>query len=148
MRTCPIDGTEFVPRVPNQKFCQPSCAKSGQLLRVRAWQTEHREYLRAYTADYNRGRRRTSRRGELGVPIREREYGLPAGWIKEQLLRQNAQCAICGREISAVTAHVDHDHATGKVRGLLCRPCNYLLGMSHDDPDHLRRAIAYLEAVP
>ena len=43
---------------------------------------------------------------------------------------------------------VDHDHKTGKVRGLLCRPCNNHLGLARDDVDYFRRGIEYLEDPP
>ncbi|MEU9115034.1 endonuclease domain-containing protein [Streptomyces sp. NPDC048483] len=41
--------------------------------------------------------------------------------------------------------HVDHDHRTGKVRGVLCFNCNSGLGLLRDDPQAARRAIAYPE---
>ncbi|MGD0053597.1 MAG: endonuclease domain-containing protein, partial [Vulcanimicrobiaceae bacterium] len=40
--------------------------------------------------------------------------------------------------------HVDHDHRTNEVRGLLCRWCNQMLGSAKDDPARLRGAIDYL----
>lgn len=67
---------------------------------------------------------------------------------KEALLRaQGGGCAICGKvkhaEISAW--NVDHDHDTGRVRGILCMLCNLLLGKAKDDPEILRSAAGYLE---
>jgi hypothetical protein len=40
--------------------------------------------------------------------------------------------------------HIDHDHITGKVRGLLCTQCNIALGMTHDDPGLLTKLAEYL----
>ena len=62
------------------------------------------------------------------------------------LSTQGGGCAICGaapkqnRRLA-----VDHDHDTGRVRGLLCDACNPGLGRFRDSPDLLRRAIAYIE---
>ncbi len=69
------------------------------------------------------------------------------------LAAQGGVCAICGqdgtkrhaRTGNAVLMHVDHDHATGKVRGILCSACNTSLGLFHDDPVLLRAAAAYIE---
>jgi hypothetical protein len=65
-------------------------------------------------------------------------------------------CRICGEEErvlkngggAARRLSVDHDHATGKVRGLLCRRCNGLLGLAYDSPRTLRQAAEYLELPP
>lgn len=68
------------------------------------------------------------------------------------LAAQGGVCAICGRAEMRVSKHgtpftlpVDHDHATGKVRGLLCSNCNAALGLVGDSIDTLRGMIAYLE---
>ena len=55
---------------------------------------------------------------------------------------QDGVCAICQ---TAPAAHVDHDHETGKVRGMLCFRCNAALGQLGDDPLVVRRAARYLE---
>jgi hypothetical protein len=59
-----------------------------------------------------------------------------------QLLQQN-RCAICGYEHSRGLV-IDHCHETGKVRGLLCQPCNMLLGAAKDSPSVMGEAVIYL----
>jgi len=55
-------------------------------------------------------------------------------------------CAICHGPPPRRSGryHVDHDHKTKKVRGLLCNNCNVLVGMARENPDVLQEAIAYL----
>lgn len=67
----------------------------------------------------------------------------PEDWDKihdEQLGR----CPICLRTLSESRVHVDHDHTTGEVRGLLCHSCNVAIGHLREDPESMRRAIDYL----
>ena len=61
------------------------------------------------------------------------------------LERQRGVCAVCGEQ-PARSLCVDHCHATGKVRGLLCSPCNLAIGQFKDSPARLRKAAAYVEA--
>lgn len=73
-------------------------------------------------------------------------YGLPPERFFALILDQQSACAICGADFTALGGiRVDHDHATGRVRGLLCSPCNTGLGQFHDDPGTLRTAAEYLE---
>lgn len=62
---------------------------------------------------------------------------------------QNNQCAICEIDVLNTEGRrfaVDHDHITGKVRGLLCSKCNMGLGKFNDSPELIDAAIEYLEA--
>ena len=52
------------------------------------------------------------------------------------------KCQICG---VGGKLHLDHCHNTGRIRGLLCMRCNTAIGRMNDDPDLLKKAIAYLE---
>jgi len=72
----------------------------------------------------------------------DRLYGMTEDQLSELVLAQGGYCAIC-RERAAV--HVDHDHMTGAVRGVLCFPCNAALGQFKDRIDLLMSAATYLE---
>ncbi|MQA98896.1 MAG: recombinase [Actinobacteria bacterium] len=72
-----------------------------------------------------------------------RRYGVDAVQVEWMILQQGGVCALC-RE--ANPRHVDHDHRSGKVRGILCFNCNKGLGKVEDGPDVLRRAMDYLLA--
>lgn len=72
-------------------------------------------------------------------------YGLNAGEYQRLYEFQGGHCAICLRARGvAKKLAVDHDHRSGRVRGLLCSICNSLLGHSRDDPELFRRAFNYL----
>jgi hypothetical protein len=58
---------------------------------------------------------------------------------------QDYVCAVCKRDPEKGHLHVDHDHVTGKVRGLLCGACNRTLGLTSESPERLRALAEYLE---
>lgn len=78
-------------------------------------------------------------------------YGITVHDYEVMLTAQGNKCAICGsrssnnRRSSKGYLCVDHDHNTGKVRGLLCHLCNAALGGFRDNPLLLSKAITYLE---
>jgi hypothetical protein len=77
-----------------------------------------------------------------------REYGITPEEFENMLHSQNGQCAICGTfeaDAKHRRLHVDHDHITGKVRGLLCGRCNMMLGYALENTMVLEAAIAYLK---
>lgn len=74
-----------------------------------------------------------------------REYGITAKEYDIYLTAQNGACAICKTlYVSGKKLAVDHDHATGVVRGVLCTACNVGLGSFKDDPLRLEAAAIYL----
>lgn len=75
-----------------------------------------------------------------------KEYGISIEQVEQIRTLQGNKCAICKDPFSdAYKTQLDHCHDTGKVRGLLCINCNWLLGKSRDNPDLLREAAKYLE---
>lgn len=74
-----------------------------------------------------------------------RQYGMTIRDFEDLEIRQGGLCAICGGTNKDRRLHVDHDHKTGIIRGLLCFNCNTGLGKFVDDPALLRAATKYLE---
>jgi Recombination endonuclease VII len=74
-------------------------------------------------------------------------YGMSVAEWNAKLVEQGGKCAVCYTEEPGGRGqfHTDHDHVTGKVRGLLCTRCNVALGMVNDDTWLLRRLAEYVE---
>jgi len=114
------------------------------IARVKRWQQENADRVNAY----HRARRaepaakRADRSGYL-----KRKYGITIEHYDELLARQGGRCAICRREPRPdISLHLDHDHESGLLRGILCFRCNNSLGDLDDDPGLLRAALRYLES--
>ncbi len=79
-----------------------------------------------------------------------RRYKITLEEYEALFVAQNGVCAICGLpECGRIHGHslslaVDHDHQTGKVRGLLCHQCNRAVGMLHNNPDFFESGARYL----
>ena len=76
------------------------------------------------------------------------KYGLTIEQYQQMLTAQNNQCKICGGALivqEVDKACVDHNHTTNKVRGLLCKTCNFMLGYAQEDRTTLMEAVKYLD---
>lgn len=72
-------------------------------------------------------------------------FGITPQQYNEMLKQQNGGCAICGEiNKNGRRLSIDHDHETGKIRGLLCNKCNSVLGWAGDSIAALAGAIKYL----
>ena len=76
----------------------------------------------------------------------KRAYGISIEEYNKLFGLQKGCCAICGKSQNDFDyfLNIDHDHITGRVRGLLCRDCNQALGHLHDNVELLNKAIEYL----
>ena len=105
--------------------------------------------------------RRRQRRTKTEVRERERRYArkpdvvlrryairykIPAADLAALIASQENKCGSCGDDlVSGHGTHIDHDHATGKVRGILCRDCNLAEGFLRGSPERARKLAAYLD---
>ena len=106
---------------------------------------KHPEKVKRMQAESN-AKQRQKFKDEFGcTPHRIYKYGTSGA---NELAQQGGTCAICGRplELSGRGTHVDHCHASGLTRGVLCRECNLMLGFAKDRPWVLRAAAEYLES--
>lgn len=77
------------------------------------------------------------------------KFGMTLEQYNEILMRQNFSCAICCRHVSQFNRRlcVDHDHDTGRIRGLLCTHCNVILAQLGDNKESVQRVLDYLNDV-
>ena len=98
---------------------------------------------------YNRATREANRDYYRSKDFRKL-YGIDFSEYQRMLVAQNGVCAICQKPETKIEKgtlrllSVDHDHATGAIRGLLCANCNLALGYFCDNSENLHNAIAYL----
>jgi type I site-specific restriction-modification system R (restriction) subunit len=117
------------------------------------YKKKHKEYYEKHKDEINR----KTRKWRMDNPDRKRDidreykrkndysrkYGITKMDYETMYLKQEGKCLICKKEVPHLS--IDHDHKTGKVRGLLCGSCNSMLGHAHDNIDSLKNAITYLE---
>lgn len=137
------------------------CRDSRKWVRGKCSRCYHREYNRTYFADPEvKGRRQVREREKKRTPewraknarwtkaSRLREYGLTVEAFDTMFASQGGCCAICRvafvEDDDRKKARVDHDHATGAVRGLLCDGCNTSIGRLGDTAEALIGAAEYL----
>lgn len=104
------------------------------------WRSERRVHISNSNKSYRTSHPRDPRRAK-DYALR-RNYGLTLEEFERLAAQQDFKCAICHEPRKL---HVDHNHHTGKVRGLLCHYCNTALGSFDDDPQRILKAIAYLK---
>ena len=106
--------------------------------RTRKWQLENPERVRATMERFKAAGKRTASNRKSHL---KRKYGLTLEAFDQLLASQGGGYAICGRPDAD---NVDHDHRTGRLRGILCFNCNIAIGQVQDDEDRLAVAMAYV----
>lgn len=127
----------------------------------RKWVDANREHVKEYKRELHKANpaphRKESANYRAANPEKSKaavracgfkKYGMTPKDYDEMLARQDGGCALCHKKAPGGHGrfHVDHDHKTNVIRGLLCNNCNRGLGFFRDDPVLLAQAISYLAA--
>ena len=112
--------------------------------------SKHKEARQAYSREYehNRRKRPPHYNPNRHKATKLRQYGLTDDQYTRMLTDQNGLCKICKTNCSLISSGklvIDHNHRTGKIRGLLCGSCNVMLGNARDSAEILRSGAEYLE---
>ena len=122
----------------------------------------HREEINAYQREYRRTHpekiktisKKYTNTHKNEIKIRSKKwslktkYGLSITEFDNLLLSQDNRCAICKEPLdlqNPKNVNIDHNHLTGKVRGILCLKCNVAIGLLRDNPEYVYNAYKYLK---
>lgn len=114
--------------------------------RLYLWRKNNPEKSKEIYRKYRRSKKGKIKNKRWAKKKRLMDYGITEEVLENIKQKQNNKCAICGKIINEFTKDfaIDHDHKTGKVRGLLCMNCNIGLGAFRDNKTIMRKAIDYL----
>lgn len=131
-----MEGIRILSRIYYQKF------KEKKNANAKAYYQSHKEEASKYRKKWIK--ENPDKRFEYHLI--KTYFGMTLNQYNELFNKQCGCCAICGAHPIGKRRmlHVDHDHNTGKTRGLLCHTCNILLGGAKDNVDILYKAIDYL----
>ena len=135
--------TKFCPHGHNKdivgRFAYGGC-KACKKIYTNAWRVRNPEEAKKRSKISNDKRQKN---GKLKNWHLQTHYNINLDQFKVMLKKQDNKCAICKLK-SSRSLHVDHNHNTKEVRGLLCYKCNSLLGYSQDNIKILKSAIKFL----
>lgn len=143
----PICKKEFKKHTTNNIYCCKKCSRTAFVVSGKKKEFDKKYYLNAKVnrkEDFFKQRKNANLKKNFNITLEE---------FNQMLSNQNNLCMICrtpfnlehNRKEMERKACVDHNHQTGKVRGLICNNCNTGLGRFKDNIELLREAIKYLE---
>ena len=163
-KVCIVCQERFTTSIGPKQTCSSDCNKvNGKRLskewiiknpekvkkRAKAWRDDNLDQARAASRKSAAITRRDNPRVVKHRKLKS-SYGISLEDFEKMLELQSHSCSICSFPFDYTSQskgpHVDHDHETGKVRMILCRFCNNLLGYSNDDVRILESAIIYLDS--
>lgn len=133
------------------KYCSRSCEMKyiNTQARIQSWSREYKMCKKCKTSRFPHEGKGLCKKCYSRKNKYANRYGLSIEEFEAFEIQQNGRCNICNQvpvpDTLGRTLNIDHDHITGKIRGLLCSPCNTALGLLKDNIDYLHSAIKYLD---
>jgi hypothetical protein len=143
---CPQCKIIFNKRGQNNKFCSNKCRDRFNYVKING-KAEKKEcpVCKKRFQQVFRGHIYCTSRCTGKANYLKREFNIKIDDVFDIYKKQKGKCGICESKMDGIfNTNLDHNHATGKIRGLLCGNCNFLLGHAKDDIGILRKAIIYL----
>jgi hypothetical protein len=144
MKVCKCGGTDFGKSRKAKDGLASSCKKCANARWRKYASTAKGKAAKARADKRYVDKNRSKVKARMSLFYRRKKYGVTAEQLERMLAQQYRSCAICRKPFGVGLFYVDHDHASGEVRGLLCRKCNMGLGKMCDDVDLLIEAVVYL----
>jgi len=138
----PKDFSEFSPRKHGKNGLNSQC-KSCRSKDAREYRLENKEKYIENNRNWRKNNPGKYSKRTRGYVLKR--YGISEEEYDEIFEKQSGVCAIC-KDKPTGTLHIDHDHVTGKVRGLLCHRCNTSMGLMKENKDNLGNMIDYLKS--
>lgn len=136
-KACRACGGKFKPPTSGHMYCSEECSRPRQL-------RANREAMRTYRKTHAHHVKRVKHAWDLRT-----KFGMSVADYDARLAAQGGRCLVClevprgGRGVIRKLV-VDHCHATGRIRGLLCPNCNTAIGLLREEPQRFNRAVSYL----
>jgi hypothetical protein len=121
-KICKTCGKTFTPTSSTNASCSIECSSSKHKKQITRWMLTNKDKCENTRL--------------------KRMYGITLSDYKQMYRQHGGKCAICAKKYPKLC--VDHNHHTGRVRGLLCRLCNAAIGAFKDDPQMLMVGVSYL----
>lgn len=149
-RTCTVCKDtkllEFFVRDPKSRTGTGAHCRVCAYKKTKEWVKKNSEKVKQYHIEYEaqNGDELKAYRRNWGL---QKRHGITHDWYLATLESQGGGCAICGGPANSKDGffHIDHDHDTGQIRGILCHFCNTGLGSLKDSVNVLAKAIVYLQ---
>lgn len=137
-----------------KKLVDPEISKEKRKIYITKWKKENKDKIREKSRIW-RGKNlkhlstlariRYNKNPQKELDRRRfKKYGITGEEFRTIIEKQGIRCPICEKGIGK-NLSVDHDHITGKIRGIICNKCNLAIGNAEDSPDRLRKMANYLE---